>query len=316
MANPYNEFNWGDRSATFGIRPDIFESLQRSMPKRSEIDAALERSRSAGEQLDALIDPDNEDSVLWRLQREIDRAQDEVLRQHERWIQAAQAQLAESRREQTANLFLRHDVSLAENEYMSLSRTNNSTKVAWSVKPGWAGHFTVLAGTEGSGLGWANRVFMSRFLAPNPAESELNDSTAVAAVQVTITVTPGSPRKFTGGPTSGTLGRNSWTTLHEFTVPYTTTMTANGALTWSNKTHVATYGLRVTLDGRDITSSSVSPAAPLIHHAARPASATSSVQAVRAGAVVRLESLADHASGLNREYRDATFTVNYIDPTA
>lgn len=250
----------------------------------------------------------------WALQEQVDAFQEELIAQHARLIQATQAQLEEMQRETTATLMLNYDQQSAENEYMRLTRSGGD--VSWSVKSGWVGHFTVLAGTEGSGLGWANRLYMVRFLAPNPSESVLRDSTGVAGVQVMITITPGQARRFSGGPTAGTLARNSWTALHQFTVPQATTMTANGSLTWPNKTHVAAYGLRITLDGRDITSSSVSPAAPLLHHAARPASATSSVQAVRAGAVVRLEALADHANSLNREYRDAKFTVNYIDPTA
>ena len=282
----------------------------------SDAQAAIDSSGEANAELEALLDPNNENSALWALQWQINENDRIALERHQELIEANTQAISALRENQYVSLWLNFNAQSAENEYIRLYRGTDSSgnpSVNWDVKPGWVGSFQIVAGTDIHSGAFNRFVYMREFQAPNP-EDYFIASNSIGSVLCTITIRPGKAKAVNLSIPDQTLGR-SWQTLQSWTVPQTTNVTASAKLTFANKTRIADYGLRILVDGSNNTSSSASATAPLFGHGPRSHSASMNTRRIKAGSVISVQAKADHGNSLNRQITNASFDVTWIDGT-
>ena len=282
----------------------------------SDAQAAIDSSGEANAELEALLDPNNENSALWALQWQINENDRIALERHQELIEANTQAISALRENQYVSLWLNLDAQSAENEHIRLDRgraPSGNPSVEWSVKPGWVGSFQIVAGTDIHSGAFNRFVYMREFQAPNP-EDYFIASNSIGSVLCTITIRPGKAKAVNLSIPDQTLGR-SWQTLQSWTVPQTTNVTASAKLTFANKTRIADYGLRILVDGSNNTSSSASATAPLFGHGPRSHSASMNTRRIKAGSVISVQAKADHGNSLNRQITNASFDVTWIDGT-
>ena len=278
----------------------------------SDAQAAIDSSGEANAELEALLDPNNENSALWALQWQINENDRIALERHQELIEANMQGIAALRETQAHSLFLNVGESSVTSRFLTLTRTS-SKRVDWSIKPGWVGNFEVLA-TTGSTSAFGAYIYMYRLPAPNPTFPYFSSDAGIGAVKVTINVKPGKAKTAHLPISNQTIGR-SWQTLQSWTVPQDTDVTASARLTFANKTRIADYGLRILVDDANNTSSSASSTAPLFGHGPRTHSASMNTRRVKAGSVISVQAKADHSNSLNRQITNASFDVTWIDGT-
>ena len=283
----------------------------------SEAQLAIDASGEANAELEALLDPENENSALWGIQWQIDENDRLALERHQELIEANTQAISTLRENRYISLWLNLDAQSAENEYIRLYRGRSSSSgnptVEWRVKPGWVGSFQIVAGILVLTGGFNDRVYMREFQAPNPEEHYVGYN-SIGSVLCTINVRPGKANTVNLSIPDQTLDR-SWQTLESWTVPQTTNVTASARLTFANKTRLADYGLRILVDGENNTSSSASASSPLFGHGPRASSASMNTRRIQAGSVISVQAKADHSNPLNREITNASFNVTWIDGT-
>ena len=281
----------------------------------SDAQAAIDSSGEANAELEALLDPNNENSALWALQWQINENDRLALERHQELIEANMQDIASLRETQSHSLFLNVGESSVTSRFLTLTR-RSPTEVGWSLKPGWAGSFEVIGSVGSSTIAFGERVYMRKLSAPNPEFLSFYDANngGIGAVKTTINVKPGKAKTEHFSIPDQTIGRD-WQTLQSWTVPQTTEITASAKLTFANKTRIAEYGLRIMVDGTNSTSSSASGSAPLFGHGPRSHSAALHTRTLAAGTVVSVQAKADHSNALNREITDASFNVTWIDGT-
>ena len=279
----------------------------------SDAQAAIDSSGEANAELEALLDPNNENSALWALQWQINENDRLALERHQELIEANMQDIAALRETQSHSLFLNVGESSVSSRFLTLTRTS-PTRVEWSVAPGWAGNFEIIAPLGGITGGAGNKIYMRRFSSPNPEFPAFGDSEGIGSVKATINVKPGKAKTVRLPISDQTIGR-SWQTLQSWTVPQDTDVTASARLTFANKTRIADYGLRILVDGSNNTSSSASSTAPLFGHGPRSHSASMNTRRVKAGSVISVQAKADHSNSLNRQITNASFDVTWIDGT-
>ena len=278
----------------------------------SDAQDAIDSSGEANAELEALLDPNNENSALWALQWQINENDRIALERHQELIEANTQAIAALREARVHSLFLNVGESSVTSRFLTLTRTSSSL-VKWTVKPGWGGNVEVVAATRSSNSGFGSYIFMRKFSVPNPEFDSLSDDN-IGSVKVTINVKPGKPKTTHFSIPDQTIGR-SWQTLQSWTVPQDTEVTASARLTFANKTRSADYGLRILVDGYNNTSSSASSTAPLFGHGPRTHSASMNTRRVKAGSVISVQAKADHSNSLNRQITNASFDVTWIDGT-
>ena len=282
----------------------------------SDAQAAIDSSGEANAELEALLDPNNENSALWAIQWQINENDRIALERHQELIEANTQAISALRENQYASLWLNLDAQSAENEYIRIYRgraPSGKPSVEWSVKPGWVGSFQILAGTSVVSGAFNNNVYMREFQSPNPEDYYIGDN-SIGSVLCTITVKPGKAKDVDLPIPDQTIER-SWQTLQSWTVPQDTNVNASARLTFANKTRIADYGLRILVDGSNNTSSSASSTAPLFGHGPRSHSASMNTRRVKAGSVISVQAKADHSNSLNRQITNASFDVTWIDGT-
>ena len=282
----------------------------------SDAQAAIDSSGEANAELEALLDPENENSALWAIQWQINENDRLALERHQELIEANAQAISTLRENRYISLWLDVDSQSAENEYIRLYRgrlSNGNLSVNWAIKPGWVGAFQIVAGTEIVSGAFNGRVYMRELHVPNPQFPAFNDST-IGSVLCTITIKPGKAKSVNLPIPNQTLDR-SWQTLQSWTAPQTTNVTASTKLTFANKTRLADYGLRILVDGENNTSSSASASSPLFGHGPRVSSASMNTRRIQAGSVISVQAKADHSNPLNREITNASFNVTWIDGT-
>ena len=282
----------------------------------SDAQAAIDSSGEANAELEALLDPNNENSALWAIQWQINENDRIALERHQELIEANTQAISVLRENRYTSLWLNLGAQSAENEYIRLYRSTDSDgarRVNWSIKPGWVGSFQIVAGTSISTSAFSNDVYMRELYVPNP-QFESFASSSIGSVLCTIIVKPGTAKKETLPISDQTIGR-SWQTLQSWTVPQDTDVTASARLTFANKTRIADYGLRILVNGSNNTSSSASSTAPLFGHGPRSHSASMNTRRVKAGSVISVQAKADHDNSLNRQITNASFDVTWIDGT-
>ena len=282
----------------------------------SDAQAAIDSSGEANAELEALLDPNNENSALWALQWQINENDRIALERHQELIEANTQAISALRENRYVSLWLDVDAQSTENEYIRLYRDTSSSggrRINWSIKPGWVGSFQIVAGTSIVGGAFNNDVYMRELHVPNPEFPSFSDK-SVGSVLCTIVVKPGTAKKETLPISDQTIERG-WQTLQSWTVPQDTDVNASARLTFANKTRIATYGLRIMVDGSNNTSSSASSTAPLFGHEPRSHSASMNTRRVKAGSVISVQAKADHSNSLNRQITNASFDVTWIDGT-
>ena len=283
----------------------------------SDAQAAINSSGEANAELEALLDPENENSALWAIQWQINENDRLALERHQELIEANTQAISTLRENRYISLWLNMDSQSAENEYIRLHRGRSSSSgnpsVEWIVKSGWVGSFQVLAGVRTTVGAFNDGVYMREFQAPNP-EDYFIASNSIGSVLCTITIKPGKAKVVNLPIPDQTLDR-SWQTLESWTVPQTTNVTASARLTFANKTRLADYGLRILVDGENNTSSSASASSPLFGHGPRASSASMNTRRIQAGSVISVQAKADHGNSLNRQITNASFDVTWIDGT-
>ena len=282
----------------------------------SDAQAAIDSSGEANAELEALLDPNNENSALWALQWQINENDRIALERHQELIEANTQAISALRENRYISLWLNLDAQSAENEYIRLYRSTGSFGrqiVNWDIKPGWVGSFQIVAGTSISTSAFSNDVYMREIYVPNPQIRNFY-SDSIGSVLCTITIKPGTAKVERFNIPDQTIER-SWQTLQSWTVPQDTDVTASARLTFANKTRIADYGLRILVDGANNTSSSASATAPLFGHGPRTHSASMNTRRVKAGSVISVQAKADHSNSLNRQITNASFDVTWIDGT-
>ena len=282
----------------------------------SDAQAAIDSSGEANAELEALLDPNNENSALWAIQWQINENDRIALERHQELIEANMQAISALRENRYISLWLNYDAQSAENEYIRLYRSASSTgrpSVNWDAKPGWVGSFQILAGTNITSGAFNERVHMREFYVPN-LEFKNFYSDSIGSVLCTIIIKPGKVKDVDLPIPDQTIGR-SWQTLKSWTVPQDTNVNASARLTFANKTRIADYGLRILVNGTNNTSSSASSTAPLFGHGPRTHSASMNARRVSAGSVISVQAKADHGNSLNRQITNASFAVTWIDGT-
>ena len=276
---------------------------------------AIDASGTANAELEALLDPTNENSELWLLQWQINENDRLALERHQEAIEANASDIATIRPHVTRSLWLNLGVQSAENEFMRLYRGTDrgNTAVFWVIKPGWTGPFQIIAGTENSNSAFANQIYMRELAAPNP-EFGFFTNNSIGSVLATINVRPGTSRT-TSLPIPNQNISRGWQTLQSWTVPQTTEVTAAARLTFTNKTRIATYGLRLLVDGQNVTTSSTAATSPLLGHGPCVHSASMNIRRIKKNSVISLQAKADHSNSLNRHISNASFNARWIDNT-
>ena len=155
---------------------------------------------------------------------------------------------------------------------------------------------------------------MREYSVPAPDGDRFHSADGIGSVMVTISIRPGTARTAPLQIPDQTVNRD-WQTLQSWTVPQTTEVTAAARLTFTNKTRIATYGLRIMVDGQNVTTSSTASTAPLLGHGPRVHSASMGIRRVNKGSVISLQAKADHSNSLNRHISNASFNVRWIDNT-
>src|SRR5699024_9696880 len=281
----------------------------------SDAQAAIDSSGEANAELEALLDPNNENSALWAIQWQINENDRIALERHQELIAANTLAISALRENQYVSLWLNFDAQSAENEYIRLYKTTrpNSQSINWDIKPGWVGSFQIIAGTSTTVSAYTSSLYMRELYVPNPQFGSFSDD-SIGSVLCTIVVNPGKA-KIVDLPISDQTIERSWQTLQSWTVPQDTDVTASSRLTFANKTRLADYGLRIFVDGENNTSSSASATAPLFGHEPRTHSASMITRRVKAGSVISVQAKADHSNSLNRQITNASFDVTWIDGT-
>ena len=282
----------------------------------SDAQDAIDSSGEANAELEALLDPNNENSALWAIQWQINENDRIALERHQELIEANMQAISALRKNKYVSLWLNFDAQSTENEYIRLYRSTISggnRSVNWSIKPGWVGSFQIVAGTSVVSSAFNGEVYMRELYVPNPEFLSFYDK-SVGSVLCTIIIKPGTAKKENLPIPDQTIER-SWQTLQSWTVPQDTDVTASARLTFANKTRIADYGLRILVDGSNNTSSSASSTAPLFGHGPRTHSASMNTRRVKAGSVISVQAKADHDNSLNRQITNASFDVTWIDGT-
>ena len=282
----------------------------------SDAQDAIDSSGEANAELEALLDPNNENSALWAIQWQINENDRIALERHQELIEANTQAISALRENRYVSLWLNLDAQSAENEYIRLYRSTaplGGRSVHWDIKPGWVGSFQIVAGTSISTSAFNNDTYMRELYVPNPQFGSFASS-SIGSVLCTIIIKPGKA-KDVDLPISDQTIERSWQTLQSWTVPQDTDVTASARLTFANKTRIADYGLRILVDGSNNTSSSASATAPLFGHGPRSHSASMNTRRVKAGSVISVQAKADHSNSLNRQITNASFDVTWIDGT-
>ena len=283
----------------------------------SDAQAAIDSSGEANAELEALLDPNNENSALWALQWQINENDRIALERHQEAIEANAAAIATVRPHVTRTLWLNAGVQSVENEFLRLYRGTRDGRpsVNMETKPGWVGTFQVIAGVEpGSVVSFSDKNYMEEYIVSGPRIDWFYAAGGIGSVLATISISPGTAHTAPLQIPDQTIGR-SWQTLESWTVPQDTEATAAARLTFTNKTRIATYGLRLLVDGQNVTTSSASSTAPLFGHGPRSHSASMNTRRVKAGSVISVQAKADHSNSLNRQITNASFDVTWIDGT-
>ena len=282
----------------------------------SDAQDAIDSSGEANAELEALLDPNNENSALWAIQWQINENDRIALERHQELIEANMQAISALRKNQYVSLWLNFDAQSAENEYIRLYRSRGSDGrqiVNWVIKPGWVGSVQFVAGTNIDTGAFNNVVYMREWYVPETSTGNII-SPSVGSVLCTFLIRPGAAKKESLHIPDQTIER-SWQTLQSWTVPQDTDVTASARLTFANKTRIADYGLRILVDGSNNTSSSASATAPLFGHGPRSHSASMNTRRVKAGSVISVQAKADHDNSLNRQITNASFDVTWIDGT-
>ena len=279
----------------------------------SDAQDAIDSSGEANAELEALLDPNNENSALWALQWQINENDRIALERHQELIEANTQAISALRESRYVSLWLNLDAQSAENEYIRLYRSYDGKEVHWGIKSGWVGSFQIVAGTNIKASAANNEVYMRELYVPNPQFGYFS-SDSIGSVLCTIIIKPGTAKVEKLPIPDQAIGR-SWQTLQSWTVSQDTDVTASARLTFANKTRIADYGLRILVNGSNNTSSSASSTAPLFGHGPRTHSASMNTRRVKAGSVISVQAKADHSNPLNRQITNASFDVAWIDGT-
>lgn len=293
--------------------------------------AALDEADALNEELAILVDDDHPDSKLWEIQGRITEVHGDAIEALTTATAANKAALEATQQYITRMIFVPAG-SGVENDHWLITRSG--TSVTLTPKAGWVGvaiigySVTRRDSVEG-GYDWDTRQVWRQNAVPFLSEPSLTLSSvrggsgsggdAPAAVLVMYTVYPGTAKSMRGvnaGPV--TLDDGVWTSLVSWTAPYDTRISAEAVMTWSAKTFLGNYSMRIVRvrGGQlsNITASTTNRAAPLFGSGARTHSAGIEHQAVVAGDIIRVEAWASHSNPANRVVRDAAMDIGWIVP--
>src|SRR5699024_6001582 len=137
----------------------------------SDAQDAIDSSGEANAELEALLDPNNENSALWAIQWQINENDRIALERHQELIEANMQAISALRENRYISLWLNFDAQSAENEHIRLYRGRNASglpSVNWDIKPGWVGSFQIVAGTMIDTSAFNDYIYMRELHVPNP----------------------------------------------------------------------------------------------------------------------------------------------------
>ncbi len=315
------------------IAADLEEKLQ---PFLATVDEALEGSRTAGaaadkavDDLEALIDPDNEDSKLWQAQNAIDRLQNERDDYQDIAIEANRKATEALQQYVTRVMFLPDatKVNSIENPHWMVTFENGRRRL--TAKPGWAGEWIYHSAVHRSGD--FGPVIEGGTVSAASRDFLLDIATSSASLQYTIR--PGVPRLTKPPSVSGWVpDRDTWVnipvsdTANSFSAGSFTAVTAGAheifvRVGWDATTRSDSYGVRVLRQAtptsaiqpvEEVKQTGIGPLLP-----GQDGYRTQSIQVsldLAVGERIYFQAWAGAGGEDQRRMRDSEISVGWVDP--
>lgn len=315
------------------IAADLEEKLQ---PFLATVDEALEGSRTAGEaadkavdDLEALIDPENEDSQLWQAQNAIDRLQNERDDFQDIAIEANRKATEAMQQYVTRVMFMQDvtKVSKVENPHWVVTFENDKRKL--KALPGWVGEWIYHSAVHRSGD--FGPVIEGGEVSAASREFLLDTATSSATLQYSIR--PGVPRLAKPSSVAGWVpAAGAWVdipvsdTANSFSAGSFTAVTAGTheifvRVGWDATTRQDSYGVRVLrqatpestiLPVKEVKQTGIGPLWP-----GQDGYRAQSIQVtldLAAGERIDFQAWADATGADQRRMRDSEISVGWVDP--
>lgn len=323
--------NGGRRSDLPSDLPAIYSPIAADLegalkPINDRIDQALTQSRGAQgkaaeaiTEMQSLLDPNNTNSQLWRLQDQINKGFQEAHENHTAAIGAFQEALNTTVPYISRLIVLDSGTGSVENEHVKISRgsSNGSGFYDVYIKPGWSGNwvFNGMAYAKGN---YSNEPVMGVGVAGigdrNLRFSSSRNGGSVGPGYVSYVVSGATKRTHTFRDTARRNGDQSYYKITEFRMPVAGQATVKASLDWERKVYLATYDLQIRVNGTNRTSTSSSPGAPLFGSRLTGHYAALAPSTLREGDRISLWAKADSHENPARVYKNVHFQVDYLDP--
>lgn len=314
------------------IEADVEEALR---PMFTKVDEALQGSANAGtlaqdavDDLEALIDPNNEDSKLWQAQNAIDRLQNERDDYQDIAIEANRKATEALQQYVTRVMFLPDiaKVNSVENPHWGVTFVNGKRRL--TAKPGWVGEWIYNSAVHRSGD--FGPVIEGGTVSAASRQFDLDIATSSATLQYTIR--PGIPRLAKPQPVAGWVpARDAWVNIpvsdtdNSFSAGSFTAVTAGTheifvRVGWDATTRQDSYGVRVrrtppggaVQDVKEVKQVGIGPLLP-----GQNGYRTQSIQVtldLAVGERIDFQAWAGAGGTAQRRMRDSEISVGWVDP--
>lgn len=323
--------NGGRRSDLPRELPAIYSPIAADLegalkPINDKIDQALTQSRGAQgraaeaiTEMQSLLDPNNTNSQLWKLQDQINKGFQEAHENHTAAIDAFQEALNTTVPYISRLIVLDSNTGSVENEHIKITRGGTKTNGYFDVyiKPGWSGNWVF------NGMAYANGNYTNEPVigvgTAGIGERSLRFSSSrnggtVGPGYVSYVVSGARKRTHTFRDNARRNAERSYFKITEFRMPVGGQATVKAHLEWEQKVYLGTYDLQIRVNGSNRTTTSSSPGAPLFGSRLTKHSAAVAPTTLRKGDVISLWAKADSHEHPARVYKNTLFQVDYLDP--
>lgn len=303
--------------------PEVFAPLVAAVqdtlaPILERADAALDRSQDALDvaqgvtaEMGELIDPENPESQLWVLQHQHNMLSDEMHAAHQETLRTHTEALREIAASEWKIMKARA-LTHSANEYLKVTYTRRSSYQDEGGAVGYRYHYDVEALGDWAGYVRRDGAIVAEVTPTNRFITEVSIAgTFDFFLEVQVANAESHYTELAG--TSVTPPNGVWADVPGFT--FTASVTSKHYITlrgqWSNATYVATYGIRILVDGVPRATRQQENIGPLIHHERRMQSLSTELQ-INTNQVVTLQAYAAHSNSLNRHFNRAEGTIGWV----
>lgn len=323
--------NGGRRSDLPRELPAIYSPIAADLegalkPINDKIDQALTQSRGAQgkaaeaiTEMQSLLDPNNTNSQLWKLQDQINKGFQEAHENHTAAIDAFQEALNTTVPYISRLIVLDTNTGSVENEHVKLTRggSNSSGYFDVHIKPGWSGNW-VFNGMAYANGNYTNEPVIGVGVAGigdrNLRFSSSRNGGSVGPGYVSYVVSGAKKRTHTFRDNARRNAERNFFKITEFRMPVAGQATVKANLEWEQKVFLGTYDLQIRVNGSNRTTTSSSPGAPLFGSRLTKHSAAVAPTTLNKGDVISLWAKADSGEHPARVYKNTLFQVDYLDP--